>query len=112
MLKIFSTLSLIVAVSAAQAQERPARFWNLTSSTLSTFQVAPKGTQNFSENFTLSEPDKTVEHDERLRLPGVKTGVYDVKIVTKRGKACLVRDVAIKAGEVFSLEDKDIKACR
>jgi hypothetical protein len=102
---------LIVLPSAAMAQGKGIRFWNLTTSTISNFQLSPAGKNEWGPNQTLNDKDKEVDHDERLRLPGVEPGRYDVKIGYRDDRQCVVRDIEIKAGAVFSIADKDLKDC-
>jgi hypothetical protein len=62
-------------------------------------------------NQTLNDKDKEVDHDERLRITGVDPGRYDAKISYRDKRQCLVRDIEIKADQVFSIADKDLKDC-
>jgi hypothetical protein len=41
----------------------------------------------------------------------VSTGVYDAKLKDISGRSCLVRNIKIEAGEIFSLEEKDLTSC-
>jgi len=103
---------LIVALTAtavaASAQSRPTRFWNLTQDTISEFYLAPAGTANFGPNQCKNDKDGTVDHDERLRITGVETGVYDVKFTDIRGRTCVVKDIKIEVGQIFSIEEKEL----
>ena len=67
----FTTLVLAAASSAAFAQGRPTRFWNLTRHTISEFYLAPTGTTNFGPNQCKNDKDGTVDPDERLRISGI-----------------------------------------
>jgi hypothetical protein len=53
-----------------------------------------------------------VDHDERLRITGIEPGRYDVKLADRIGRACIVRDVEVKAGAVFAIEEKQLTDCR
>ncbi len=103
----------LVAVFAlsATAAEKPTRFWNLTSSTVNELRLAPAGTQEFGENQCLNDKDKEVDHDERLKLTGVATGVYDARIGFPDGRVCTAKNLSIEAGQIFSVEDKDLVDC-
>src|ERR1700759_1465523 len=94
----------------AQSKGKGIRFWNLTSSTISDFQLSPTGKNEWGPNQTLNDKDKEVDHDERLRITGVEPGCYDTKL-TYRDRQCVVRDIEIKADAVFSIMDKDLKDC-
>ena len=95
----------------AQAKGKGIRFWNLTASTISGFELSPAGKNDWGPNQTLNDKDKEVDHDERLRITGVEPGRYDAKIVYPDAKQCIVRDIEIKAEAVFSIADKDLKDC-
>lgn len=99
-------------LGAAQAEDRLA-FWNLTTDTITNLTLAPAGGTAFGGNQCANDKDGTVEHDERLRLTGVAPGRYDVKLTTKKGRMCLVRDVEVKSGGkyAFSLADSDLTDC-
>jgi hypothetical protein len=106
---IFAVWAFIVVVTGAYAAEggRPMRFWNLTLHTISEFQLAPAGSGAWGENQCKNDKDGTVDSDERLRI----TGVYDAKLKDISGRSCLVRNIKIDAGEIFSLEEKDLTSC-
>lgn len=95
----------------AQAKGKGIRLWNLTSETISGFQLSPPGKDAWGANQTLNDKDKEVDHDERLRITGVEPGRYDAKVSYPNGRQCFVRDVEIKADAVFSIGDKDLKDC-
>jgi hypothetical protein len=105
---------LLTATATSQivAQGKGIRFWNLTTATISSFQLAPAGTDNWGANQTLNDRDNEVDHDERLRITGVAPGRYDAKVGYRDSKRCLVRDIEIKRDAVFSIADKDLKDCK
>jgi hypothetical protein len=112
MLKIVPILLFLAALaSVAMAQDRPPRFWNLTRHTISEFYLAPAGTTNWGPNQCRNDKDGTVDPDERLRITGVSPGSYDARLKDVSGRACLVRDIRISAGEIFSIEEKDLTSC-
>jgi hypothetical protein len=47
-----------------------------------------------------------------LRIIGVEPGRYDVKLSDKTDRACIVRNVEVKEGAVFSIEEKQLTDCR
>ena len=102
---------VLVTATAALGADRPARFWNLTRHTISEFYLAPSGTTNWGDNQCKNDKDGTVDSDERLRITGISSGTYDAKLKDVSGRSCLVRNVKIEAGEVFSLEEKDLTSC-
>jgi hypothetical protein len=103
---------LLVLSSAATAAER-LRFWNLTGSTIKELHLAPAGTTNWGPDQCENDPDGAVDADERLTLKNVAPGYYDVKLVDKQGRSCVVRNVEVQAGKpyAFSLSEKDLTDC-
>ena len=108
---IASIVLLLAGTSALFAQGKGIRFWNLTSATISGFQLSPAGKNEWGPNQTLNDKDKEVDHDERLRITSVEPGRYDAKVGYRDSKQCFVRDIEIKADAVFSIADKDLKDC-
>jgi hypothetical protein len=110
---ILASIALVLA-SAGQlaAQGKGIRLWNLTTSTISGFQLSPAGKDAWGPNQTLNDRDKEVDHDERLRITGVEAGRYDAKVGYRDSKQCVVRDIEIKRDAVFSIADKDLKDCK
>jgi len=102
---------LIAASSTVLAQGRPTRFWNLTGETISKFYLAPTGTTNWGPNQCKNDKDGTVDPDERLRITGIGSGTFDAKFKDVKGKTCVVRNVKVTAGEIFSIEEKDLTSC-
>ena len=103
--------SLTTMVSVALAQGRPTRFWNLTRYTISEFYLAPAGTTTFGPNQCKNDKDGTVDHDERLRITGVEAGTYDAKLTDVSGRTCLVHNVKIEIGQIFSIEENELISC-
>jgi hypothetical protein len=104
-------LAFIAAVGSAFCAERPTRFWNLTHNTISEFQLAPAGTAKWGENQCKNDKDGTVDFDERLRITGIESGHYDARIKDTSGRVCFARNINIRAGEVFSIEERDLADC-
>ena len=103
-------LSTTLPVSL-MAQGKGIRLWNLTTATMSGFQLSPAGKNDWGPNQTLNDRDREVDHDERLRITGVEPGRYDAKVSYRDSRQCFVRDIEIKADAVFSIADKDLKDC-
>lgn len=102
---------LMALPNAVLAQSKGIRFWNLTTATISGFQLSPAGKTDWGANQTLNDKDKEVDHDERLRITGIEPGRYDAKVSYRGSKQCFVRDIEIKADAVFSIADKDLNDC-
>ena len=103
--------ALLVTAAGASAADRPTRFWNLTHNTVQEFQLAPAGTAAWGENQCKNDKDGTVDFDERLRITGVESGRYDARIKDMSGRVCFARNINIRAGEVFSVEERDLVDC-
>ena len=107
-----ASIALLVAlIGELHAQGKGMRLWNLTTSTISGFQLSPVGKNEWGPNQTLNDRDKEVDYDERLRITGVEPGRYDAKVSYRDSRQCFVRDIEIKADAVFSISDKDLKDC-
>jgi hypothetical protein len=106
-------VALLLMTSAAQAQSQKRsgmRFWNLTLYTLTSLQFSPPGQNAWGKNQCENDDDKTVDHDERLRITGLTAGRYDAKLIDKIGRTCVVKDVEVKDG-VFAIEEKQLTDC-
>jgi len=105
-------LLLPMTPSQLSAQSKKGiRLWNLTTATITGFELSPAGKNEWGPNQTLNDKDKEVDHDERLRITGIEPGRYDAKVGYADAKQCLVRDIEIKAEAVFSIADKDLRDC-
>ncbi len=105
-------LLLVATIASASAADRPIRFWNLTLYTISDFRLAPAGTTKWSDNQCKNDKDGTVDSDERLRITGIEPGVYDASLKDTTGRTCLVRNIKIEEGAIFSIEEKDLTSCQ
>ena len=111
MLKISAVASLLVCCLATGASAKDTQFWNLTAHTITALQVSPAGKNEWGADQTANDSDHSVDHDERLKITGVKSGVYDVRFTDKIGRSCVVKDVAVKEGAVFSIDENKVKDC-
>ena len=108
---IIVALMLIASAAQAQSAKRSGmRFWNLTLYTLTSLQFSPPGQNAWGKNQCENDNDKTVDHDERLRVTGLTPGRYDAKLTDKTGRTCVVKDVHVKDG-VFTIEEKQLTDC-
>jgi hypothetical protein len=98
-------------ILAQPAMAKDTRFWNLTSSTVKSLELAPTGTTAFGPNQCANDPDGAVDHDERVNVTGVATGAYDARLTFADGRACMAKAVRIETGMPFSIEDKDLVGC-
>jgi hypothetical protein len=103
---------LTFVCSHAVAQNRKGiRFWNLTLNTITRLQLSPAGANAWGLDQCSNDRDGTVDHDERLPITGTAPGRYDVKFADKAGRVCIVRDIDVKDGGVFSIEEKQLTDC-
>lgn len=105
------SIGLTLVAHGAVAADKPTQFWNLISSTVTSFQLAKAGGADFGPNLEANDADGATDHDERLKLPGVATGDYDAKLALKDGRTCFARNVKITAGKPFSLENRNLVEC-
>jgi hypothetical protein len=109
--RIFGAAVLVLMLSAAEAAERRGmRFWNLTLHTLTSLQFSPPGQNAWGRNQCENDDDKTVDHNERLRITGLTPGRYDAKLTDRLGRTCIVKDVEVKDG-IFTIEEKQMTDC-
>ena len=108
---IMSGAILFTMSGQLEARDKGTRLWNLTTATISNFQLSPAGQNAWGKNQTLNDKDKEVDHDERLRLADTASGRYDAKVGYRDGRFCFVRNIEIKANAVFSIADKDLQDC-
>jgi hypothetical protein len=111
MARVASSIVLISAFVATGVWAKDTRFWNLTLNTITSLQLSPAGKNQWGPNQTVNDRDRTVDHDERLKITDTAAGTYDVKFVDQRGRTCVVPNVQVKAEAVFSIEEKDLKDC-
>ena len=100
---------LLLVASGASAKDT--RFWNLTANTITSLQLSPPGKNEWGPNQTDNDPDRTVDHDERLKITDTAAGTYDAKFIDKSGRTCVVPNVQVKAGGIFAIEEKNLKGC-
>lgn len=111
-MKFVILLGVAAIIFAGAAAAKDTRFWNLTSSTVKSLELAPAGTSAFGPNQCANDPDGAVDHDERLKIIGVAAGIYDLRIALADGRTCLAKAVEIKTGKPFSVEDGDLVDCK
>jgi hypothetical protein len=107
-------LPVLLALCASGDAAERMRFLNKTAATVIELRLAPVGTENWGPNQTENDADRAVDADEGLNLKGIAPGRYDVRLVDKTGRACVVRDVEVKGGRpyAFSLSEADLKECK
>jgi V8-like Glu-specific endopeptidase len=111
MAKAIVLTALILMSVATAALAKDTRFWNLTANTITALQLSPAGKNDWGKNQADNDRDGTVDHDERLKITDTVPGMYDVKFVDKTGRTCVVPNIEVKTGAVFTIEEKSLKGC-
>jgi hypothetical protein len=111
MAKAATLTAFILAFIPISASAKDTQFWNLTANTITSLQFSPTGKNEWGRNQADNDKDHTVDHDERLKITDTASGTYDVKIVDKSGRTCIVPNVQVKAGSIFSIDEKNLKDC-
>src|SRR3977135_2117961 len=104
MARAAALIALILAFVPISASAKDTRFWNLTANTITSLQLSPAGKNEWAQNQADNDRDHTVDHDERLKITDTVAGVYDVKFVDRSGRTCVVSNVQVKTGAVFTIE--------
>ncbi len=110
-MKRIAPLSFAAIVLAHSAVAKDTLFWNLTSSTVKSLELAPASTTAYGPNQCLNDPDRAVDHDERVKVTGVAPGSFDARLGFADGRTCLAKNVRIEHGKAFAIEDKDLTDC-
>jgi hypothetical protein len=108
---LFLATAALILAGGTVAKAADTKFWNLTAHTVDNFQMAPAGSTAFGANLCLADKDKSVDSDERLKLAGIQSGRYDIKLADTTGRMCTVKNVAVAAGKVFSISEKELTGC-
>src|ERR1700736_843518 len=111
MARVTALIILISAFIPLSASAKDTRFWNLTANTITSLQLSPAGKNDWGRNQADNDRDRTVDHDERLKITDTVPGTYDVKFVDKSGRTCVVSNVQVKAGSIFLSQEKKITGC-
>jgi V8-like Glu-specific endopeptidase len=111
MARAIALMVFVLAFIPAGASAKDTRFWNLTANTITSLQLSPAGKDDWGRNQADNDRDHTVDHDERLKITDTAPGMYDVKFVDKSGRTCVVPNIQVTAGAVFTIEEKDLKGC-
>jgi V8-like Glu-specific endopeptidase len=111
MAKAIALTGLMLMSVPTAAQAKDTRFWNLTANTITALQLSPAGKNDWGKNQADNDRDGTVDHDERLKITDTAPGVYDVKFVDKTGRTCVVPNIEVKIGAIFTIEEKSLRDC-
>jgi hypothetical protein len=111
MARAMALIAFILAYIPVGASAKDTRFWNLTANTITSLQLSPAGKNDWGPNQADNDRDHTVDHDERLKITDTAPGLYDVKFVDSSGRTCVVPNIEVKTGAVFTIEEKSVKNC-
>ncbi|MGH7078762.1 MAG: hypothetical protein ACREFU_11780 [Acetobacteraceae bacterium] len=73
---------------------------------------APAGTTRWGPNQALNDDDKELDFGERLTLTGLDPGLYDVTLIDKKGRTCIMRKVDLTRAASFDIRDADLARCQ
>jgi V8-like Glu-specific endopeptidase len=111
MVKAMAVIAGMLALIPVGASAKDTQFWNLTANTITSLQLSPAGKNQWGRNQADNDRDHTVDHDERLKITDTAAGTYDVKFIDKSGRTCVVPNLQVKAGAIFTIEEKELKDC-
>ena len=111
-MRLYLSLSVVLLLGlGSAAAAKTTRFWNLTANTITSFALAPTGTGTFGPDLAKSDPDGSIDHDERMKVNGIASGTYDVRLTDSKRRTCVIKGIAVKDGEVFSIDEKQMHGC-
>jgi V8-like Glu-specific endopeptidase len=111
MVKAMAVIAGMLALIPVGASAKDTQFWNLTANTITSLQLSPAGKNQWGRNQADNDRDHTVDHDERLKITDTAAGTYDVKFIDNSGRTCVVPNLQVKAGAIFTIEEKELKDC-
>jgi hypothetical protein len=111
MAKTTALIVLILTSVPTAALAKDTRFWNLTANTIMSLQLSPAGKNDWGKNQADNDRDGSVDHDERLKITDTAPGVYDVKFVDETGRTCVVPNIEVRTGAIFTIEERSLKGC-
>lgn len=110
-LTVFAALALAISVPAKAGANYFA--YNLTATTTFTgVYLAPAGGQQWGPNQALNDDDKELDFGERLTLTGVSPGIYDVKLVDKDRRTCILHHIDLMKETSFEIRDAGLTDCK
>ena len=104
----------IVLATSTGAMAAAKKFFAYNETTSTDFvgvYMAPAGTTNWGPNQALNDPDKSLDTTERLVITGIRRGHYDVRLVDRKGRACVMKGVDLTHERSFEIRDQDLTGC-
>ena len=108
---LLAVIIVLSLVPARAADRKGMRLWNLTLHPIVSLQMSPAGGRDWGRDQCENDRDHEVDHDERLRITGIEPGRYDLRVKDKSGRICIVKDVDVKDGAIFTIEERDLSDC-
>lgn len=107
---IIVTAVLTASLAAAAADHFFA--YNMTTSTTFTgVFLAPAGSPHWGANQALNDKDRELDPSERLPIKDIGRGRFDVKLVDRKGHACIVHGIDLRKDTTFQISDRALKDC-
>ena len=109
------TLGLAVATAGMASAWAAANYFAYNQTAVTEFPgvyMAPAGTSKWGPNQALNDDDKALDFGERLTLTGLSPGVYDVKLVDRKGRTCIMHGVNLTTATSFDIRDSDLTDCK
>jgi hypothetical protein len=104
---------LLAGTCIANAANPRLALYNLTARTDFTgVYLAPPGTDHWGPNEALTDKDKSLDSDERLVLKDVTPGRFDLKLVDRQGRTCIIRNIDLAGETSFDIRDEALTDCR
>ena len=86
--------------------------YNMTTATTFTgVFLAPAGTEQWGTNQALNDKDHEVDPSERLSIKDINRGIFDVKLIDRKGRVCISHSVDLRKDTTFETQDRDLKDC-
>jgi hypothetical protein len=102
----------LLGLSAAAAADRFFLYDMTTSTSFTGVYLARPGSEAWSANQALNDKDHAVDPSERLVLSNLGRGVYDVKLVDRKGRVCIKHGVDLTKETSFEVRDSDLLDCK
>jgi hypothetical protein len=86
--------------------------YNLTTATTFTgVFLAPAGTGQWGTNQALNDKDHEIDPSERLPIKDIGRGIFDVRLIDRKGRVCIAHSVDLRKDTTFETQDRDLKDC-
>ncbi|HTW27118.1 MAG TPA: hypothetical protein VME92_08330 [Acetobacteraceae bacterium] len=110
-LSLVLVLALAGGTGAVAAARKFFAYNETTATDFTGVYMAPAGTTRWGPNQALNDPDKSLDMTERLVITGIRPGHYDVRLVDRKGRACVMKGVDLTHERSFEIRDQDLTGC-